>query len=301
MNMNVKQMLCRNCFSIVDIQSLTEMCVQKQLCSRCLGRFRKEICPYCKEMRYELILISTVNELKHYLSPDNLLLDLIDKYNVYRYAETKKICKHCLYALCSNVNKQQVLLDHLGLKINMNNHSSDNDYSLEQKVQLQGHKRFEVNICNTLHSQASTINGRNTQLTNQCAKDNCNSKHHSMFVTNTNVNNKNKCSNGGEFKSVNEYKAYSGGFSASVESKRDDNGVGVCSSNNNNCKESEDKIKMLSECNDIQSKNYTKISEAIKKFIKETKLENEFIQIKEHILNQDNYNDIDISNLVSHN
>ena len=292
MNMNVKQMLCKNCFTIVDIQSLTEMCVQKQLCSRCLGRFRKEICPYCKEMRYELILISTVNELKHYLSPDNLLLDLIDKYNVYRYAETKKICKHCLYALCSNVNKQQVLLDHLGLKINMNNHSLDNECLLEQKVQLQGHKRFEVNnIANTLHSQDSKLYERNTQHINV----DVNSKQHSMFVVNTNVNKE-------KFKSVNVYKACSGEFNESLVSNRDDNGMDVCSSSNNNCKEIEDKIKILSECNDIQSKNYVKISEALAKFIKEAKLENEFIQIKEQILNQDDkYNNMNISNLVCPN
>jgi hypothetical protein len=243
-------------------------------------------------MRYELILISTVNELKHYLSPDNLLLDLIDKYNVYRYAETKKICKHCLYALCSNVNKQQVLLDHLGLKINMNNHSLDNECLLEQKVQLQGHKRFEVNnIANTLHSQDSKLYERNTQHINV----DVNSKQHSMFVVNTNVNKE-------KFKSVNEYKACSGEFNESLVSNRDDNGMDVCSSNNNNCKEIEDKIKILSECNDIQSKNYVKISEAIAKFIKEAKLENEFIQIKEQILNQDdNYNNMNISNLVCPN
>ena len=294
--MNVKQMLCRNCFTIVDIQSLTEMCVQKQLCSRCLGRFRKEICPYCKEMRYELILISTVNELKHYLSPDNLLLDLIDKYNVYRYAEAKKICKHCLYALCSNVNKQQVLLDHLGLKINMNNQSLDNECLLEQKVQLQGHKRFEGNnIANTLHSQDSKLYEMHTQYINS----DVNSKHHSMFIINTNVNNVNERSSAEEFKSVNEYKACSDELNESFVSNRDDNGMGVCSSNNNNCKEIEDKIKILSECNDIQSKNYAKISEAITKFIKEAKLENEFIQIKEQILNQDdNYHNMNISNLI---
>jgi hypothetical protein len=243
-------------------------------------------------MRYELILISTVNELKHYLSPDNLLLDLIDKYNVYRYAETKKICKHCLYALCSNVNKQQELLDYLGLKIDINNHALEDEYLLEEKVQSQEHKCVDVNVvANSVHSEDSNNSERN----NKDMKDTCN-KQRSMFVINSN---KNECSDSGELKSVKESKINCNKLNENLLNNNGDDGNNVNMNSSNNCSEIEEQIKILSECNDIQSKNYAKISEAIAMFIKEAKLENEYIQIKEQILNQDdNYHNTNISNLV---
>ena len=227
MNTNIKQMLCRNCFSIVNIHSLTEHCIQKQLCSLCLGNFRKEICPYCKEMRYELILISTVNELKHYLSPDNLLLDLIDKYTVYRYTESKKICKQCLYALCSNVNKQQVLLDHLGWKINMNNHPLQDEHLFGEKVQSQEHKCFDVNVTNSSHLKDSNHYERNKTHMNEDAKDNYN-KHHSMIVTN---------SNGEElFQSVKECQTHSNKLNEGLMNNNNNENSMNMYNGTNNCK-----------------------------------------------------------------